>query len=453
MPTGTPSVTGPSSSRPGDAAYPSTVVIDLGADRDPAADAEPPLRIGRPVKAALLVLVMLLALTSAAAPGPGLTEVAALGETPAAAFALGTDAAFIASYGGGTATSTVRRYDLNGAGGTPDWAAGLAQNVDTVTVAEHAGVVVVGSYSGQGVTALDADTGQILWNEPVSYVLDVIGDTVLLTVQNDDEASTLRLATLRSGNTVWMRTSHDNTAYWQLDVGVAPPRPATRIVMVQMDGHATTMNLADGRVLADTDLGFRLHVQEQNYAQDFTEVAVADGALYVGRRAAGRASLTSYALDTLTPLWHTTDGLAGGLTDCGTVMCVSDGTTLAAVDPATGRQLWTQARWQYGYALGSGALLASHSGSEQEATLLDPATGRALRELGPVAAIYGTSGLFLRTDSNARTVRVITVGPHDGAVRLVGDVGAVTPYRCSAAGDYLGCPTVAGPTKIWRLPR
>ena len=90
---------------------------------------------------------------------------------------------------------------------------------------------------------------------------------------------------------------------------------------------------------------------------------------------AGPASPPSQ-LDTLTQIWRTTDGLPGGLTDCGTVICVSDGTTLAAIHPATGRQLWTQPRWQYGYALDSGALLASHSGSEQEATLLDPATGR-----------------------------------------------------------------------------
>jgi outer membrane protein assembly factor BamB len=453
MPTGTPSATGPSSSRPGYAAYPSSVTIDLGTDREPDADADPPLRISRPVKAALLVLLSLFALTGAAAARPGLTEVASLGETPAAAFALSTDAAFIAAYGDGVNTSIVRRYGLHLADGTPDWTTGLPQTVDNVTVAERAGVVLAGSYSGQGVTALDANTGHVLWKEPVTYLLDVVDDTVLLTVQDDDGPSTLRLAELRSGSTVWTRTTRDNTAYWQLDVGLAPPRPATRIVVVQMDGHATTLNLADGHVLADADLGFRLHMQEQNYAQDFTEVTVADGALYVGQRVDGRTSLTSFGLDTLTQIWRTTDGLPGGLTDCGTVICVSDGTTLAAIHPATGRQLWTQPRWQYGYALGSGALLASHSGSEQEATLLDPATGRPLRELGPVAAIYGRSGLFLRTDSDVPTVRLITVGPDDGAVRLIGDVGAVTPYRCSAAGDYVGCPTVAGPTKIWRLPR
>lgn len=453
MPTGTPSATGPSS-RPGEVAYPSSsVVIDLGTDREPDADADPPVRIGRPATAALLVLLSLLVLTSAAAPRPGLTEVASLGETPAAAFALSMDAAFIAAYGGGVNTSTLRRYDLHRADGTADWTTGLPQTVDSVAVAEQEGVVLVGSYSGQGVTALDATTGRVLWKEPVAYLLDVVHDAVLLVVQDDDGPSTLRLAKLRNGSTVWMRTTGDNTAYWQLDAGLAPPRPATRIVLVQMDGHATTMNLADGHVLADADLGFRLHMQEQNYAQDFTEVAVADGALYVGQRVEGQASLTAFALDTLTQIWRTTDGLPGGLTDCGPVLCVSDGTTLAAIDPATGRQLWTQPRWQYGYALGSGALLASHSGSEQEATLLDPATGRPLLELGPVAAIYGTSGLFLRTEGDAHTVRVITVDPHDGAVRLVGDVGAVTPYRCSAAGDYLGCPTVAGPTKIWRLPR
>ena len=194
-------------------------------------------------------------------------------------------------------------------------------------------------------------------------------------------------------------------------------------------------------------------MQEQNYAQDFTEVTVADGALYVGQRVDGRASLTSFALDTLTQIWRTTDGLPGGSTDCGTVICVSDGTTLAAIHPATGRQLWTQPRWQYGYALDSGALLASHSGSEQEATLLDPATGRPLRELGPVVAIYGIVRPVPAHGQRRPTVRVITVGPDDGAVRVIGDVGAVSPYQCSAAGDYVGCPTVAGSTKIWRLAR
>ena len=218
MPTGTPSATGPSS-RPGYAAYPSSVMIDLGTDREPDADADPPLRIGRPVKAALLVLLSLFALTGAAAARPGLTEVASLGDTPAAAFALSTDAAFIAAYGDEVNTSIVRRYGLHRADGTPDWTTGLPQTVDNVTVAEKAGVVLASSYSGQGVTALDANTGHVLWKEPVTYLVDLVDDTVLLTVQNDDGPSTLRLARLRSGSTVWMRTTRDNTAYWQLDVG------------------------------------------------------------------------------------------------------------------------------------------------------------------------------------------------------------------------------------------
>jgi hypothetical protein len=114
--------------------------------------------------------------------------------------------------------------------------------------------------------------------------------------------------------------------------------------------------------------------------------------------------------------------------------------------------LWTDTHWAYVYAESPGFLLAADKADEPTTTIVDPATGRAGRTLGPGTALGGSPLLYLRADHDGRVVRAITVDRTDGAMRVVGDVGVVTPYRCSMSGAYLACPTIGGPTRVWHLP-
>lgn len=91
--------------------------------------------------------------------------------------------------------------------------------------------------------------------------------------------------------------------------------------------------------------------------------------------------------------------------------------------------------------------------SSPESSLIDPATGQPLRRLGPGSPRGGKSLTFLRISGPDQSVQVLRVESGTAAVRVVGEIGAVTPYRCTTAGSYLACPTIAGPTtRVWHLP-
>jgi hypothetical protein len=222
--------------------------------------------------------------------------------------------------------------------------------------------------------------------------------------------------------------------------------------MIGEDGRVATYSLADGSLIAEADLGFRLNAQERNYRRDFTETTVVDRVLYVARRISGRTSLAAYPVDTLRQRWRTTGGPVGAVTDCSPYLCVGDDLAVSALDAADGHPLWTDARWAYVYAESPGVLLGSDKAGEPSTTIIDPATGRAGPTLGPGTALGGSPLLYLRADHDSRTVRALTVDRADGTLRVIGDVGLVTPYRCSVSGDYLACPTIGGPTRVWHLP-
>jgi hypothetical protein len=63
--------------------------------------------------------------------------------------------------------------------------------------------------------------------------------------------------------------------------------------------------------------------------------------------------------------------------------------------------------------------------------------------------------LLLRSDLivPGRTWVSVAAGTGAGDVpRTVGSVGVGAPYGCVARDRYLACPTVNGPTVVWRVP-
>jgi outer membrane protein assembly factor BamB len=444
MPTGATSVTGPSSSRPGPT-LPDGAVIELDVRHPPdAEDTAAPLRLGRRAKAALIALLSVLTLTAAAPPERGLIRMADLGDRSASAVALSPTAAYAATVDASAEISTVRRYALDGLGTAETWATELGGRVvDGMDVAHGAGVLLASSYSGGGIDVLDARTGDALWSDRDARAMRILDDTVLLAIPGEPDL--LRMVSLRTGATVWSRTFV--TGSWDIDTRSAPGS----LVTVEQDGTASTYSLADGRLAARADLGFTPAQAERNFERDFTETAVVDGTLYVARRIGDRATLAAYPLATLELQWRR-PGPAGAVNECLPYICVGDDKSVSVVDRISGKPLWTDTRWSYVYGDAPGALLATDRSAEPVTTLVNPARGTPLRTLGEGAAVGGSPLIYVRTRQGERTAQVLAVSRDDGTVRVAGDIGPVTPYRCATAGAYLTCPTPGGPQRIWRLP-
>jgi hypothetical protein len=61
--------------------------------------------------------------------------------------------------------------------------------------------------------------------------------------------------------------------------------------------------------------------------------------------------------------------------------------------------------------------------------------------------------LELREDSKiAGRTWVAKADPTDGTVHTIGSMQTGAPFGCTASGQYLACPTSAGPTTVWQIP-
>jgi hypothetical protein len=459
---GTPSVTGPSSSRPGNDAWADDdPVIELG-DREPAVESAPPPQLTGSAQGALIVLLSLITLTAAAPRAPAMTEVGTLGGRNVTAVALQPGTAVVATADPGAGTTTVQRYALDDGRTEPGWSTPVPYGVDDLTVRDGAATgtnggstVVAFSYAGAGLTVLDGDTGTMLWTMANANVLQMFDDAVLLLPRSSDGAdgTRLRMVSLRTGATRWTRD--DEISTWQFDNSSTLGPPPRSLVTIGQDGRVATYDLADSRLVAGADLGFRLTHEELHYQRDFTTATVVDRVLYVARRTGGRTSLAAYPIDTLRKAWETTGGPVGGLNDCRPHLCIGDETSVSVLDPADGRVLWTDTRWSFVFSsapVDGTRLIASTKDPLPESVLLDAATGRALHHLGPGTLLDGSRTLFLRAEGIGSRAQVTTVEPVSGALQVLGEIGPVTPHRCRSTGDYLTCPTVGGPTRVWHLP-
>ena len=408
--------------------------------------ARPRLRAPRPVLVLGALVIVLLALTAAAPPARSLRPVLAAGGTAAAAFTLGPDALYTATFGANpNSESGVRRYALPG--GEQLWATSLPQNVQNLVL--DGGVLLARSGSAPRMSFLDAGSGKVLWRltEPNATVVTLTGGRALLRIETEDEGTELRLVSSRTGAPVW---SHFLAGVGEIlndDLFADDP---DRIVVLGTDGHVTTLQFADGSELGEGDLGVRVPDQSDASLPGFVGVAVSGDQLYVSRRDGGRASLSAYALPGLTRRWRTEGGPTGFVHDCGPVLCISDTRWVSGLDPADGSVRWSDPAWSNASPLGAGTLLAYSQQENPEAVVLDARTGTVLRKLGRT---YAVGGLELRQDSRiAGRTWVAVPDPADGSVHTVGSMDTGTPYGCEVRRPYLACPTSAGPTTVWQIP-
>jgi outer membrane protein assembly factor BamB len=373
--------------------------------------------------------------------------VLAAGGTAAAAFTLGTDALYTAGFGANPdSESGIRRYALPG--GEQLWATSLPQNVQNLTL--DSGVLLARSGSAPRMTFLDAADGKVLWHleESGATVITLSRGRALLRTDAEDGSTELRLVSARTGATIWRRVVDGVGEILNDDLFTADP---DRIVALGVDGHVTTVRFADGSVLGEGELGVHLPDQlDGSFQAGFVGVTVSGDQLYMSRRDAGVASLTAYGLPELTRRWRTEGGPTGFVHDCGPVLCISDTRWVSGLDPSDGSVRWSDPAWSNAFARGNGLLLAYDQQEVPESAILDARTGAVRRKLGRTLTI---GRLELREDSDApgRTwVAVANEG--DGTARTVGSMQTGAPYGCTASGQYLACPTTAGPTTVWQIP-
>jgi len=428
-----------------------TGIIDLdltppGQQREPRA-AWRLFTVPRSVLAAAAVLLVLLTLSSAAPPRAGIEHLLSAGGQPAAAFVLADDALFTASFGNNpNSESAVRRWGLPD--GELGWAVPLPQNVQNLVYDESSGVLMGRSATEPKVSFLDGGTGAVLWHDesPNTVVMALAGGRVLLLTDLEQRRGLLRLLDARTGRLQWSREVDD--AY--LGTDDRTDSLPTRLVAADAAGHAQVLDVGDGSVLARGDLEVTMGAQYDNSpGADYIGISTFGDRLYISRRDNGAETLTAFELDTLKLSWRASVAAAGGVLDCGRVLCIGDPDGVTAVDPHDGRMLWRRSGLGLAYPYDGRTLLGYEGDNLPEALLLDPATGAVRQRLGSAVDL---AGVLLRADQVqlGRTWVEVTAG--DGALHVVGVLETAALFGCVLRGSYLACPTSAGPTQVWRVP-
>ena len=401
----------------------------------------------RSVLAGVVVLVGLLTLGASLPPRRGIDHLLSAGGQPAAAFVLSDDALFTASFGNNpNSESAVRRWNLPT--GELGWAVPLPQNVQNLVYDQTAGVLMGRSASEPKVTFLDGGTGQVLWHDesPNTVVMALASGRVLMLTDLEQQRALLRLLDARTGRLAWSREVDD--AYLGTDERTdALP---TRVVAADATGHAQVLDAGDGSVLTRGDLRVTMGAQYDNSpGADYLGISTFGDTLYISRRDKGAATLTAFELDTLKLNWRASVSAAGGVLDCGRLLCIGDPDGVTVVDPRDGRTVWRRPGLGLAYPYDGHTLLGYEGRDVPEALLLDPATGAVRQRLGNAVSL---PGVLLRADQVKLGRTWVEVAAADGALHVVGVLETAAPFGCVLRGSYLACPTSAGPTQVWQIP-
>jgi outer membrane protein assembly factor BamB len=373
------------------------VLIDL--DVRPPATAATPSGIRGRVGLALAAVVLVLQAGGAAAPRPGLPEVAAVPGPVSTAVVLTGDAVYTARENGDIGAVPLHP-------GGPEW---TLDTGDTEPYLFMLGslLAVAGTAFGD-ITLLDPRTGQKRWQPPPGATVRTLGAHVVL-----GGADGLRVIDPATGRTVWSRPAM--TGLFAAD---------DEFLVTAQDGRVAVLAAADGRVVAGPR---QLSVDnEQLLAR-----VIGDNLVIFDQ-----SGITAYARSDLTRRWQRANDDVFDLNACGQWLCLATPTGLAVLDPRTGAERWTDDRWSFvhddGIAIGGDAIVVR----------IDLATGRVLDEFG----LGGTAGdLMLHVEKD----RTLITRLADGG--FLGSLPPVAPSGCAREGVHLACPVLGGTVRVWRV--
>ncbi|WP_045744552.1 PQQ-binding-like beta-propeller repeat protein [Actinoplanes rectilineatus] len=292
---------------------------------------------------------------------------------------------------------------------------------------------------GLETVVLDTATGEELLRTPDSSYAVVAGDKLLVTSE-DGDLSLVDPAAPRD-------------ALWTVP-GAAPTAevdPAGRWVLsMAAGGMAVVRSMADGRELT------RRNLAESTDTALTVAPIVGDLVLLIRPR-----GLSAYRLPDLTPLWRVPGTGAHQAVSCGDLICLTGMNGMTALDPASGRMVWTAPEYLSFEPLGSNA----------QSVVIDPVSGQVVE-----AGVPAARGLAITQDSRVNeidlssgwTVRELgqggVAGPWtlristEGVVvteaatgELRGVLQNAVPSFCSTAGRFLACPDAAGGHTVWEI--
>ncbi|SDY46928.1 PQQ-like domain-containing protein [Micromonospora pattaloongensis] len=319
--------------------------------------------------------------------------------------------------------------------------------------------------SGFATAALDVRSGTTLWRRPGHAIGRTPGGLVLLGLSSPRSApdAAARYAALspRTGAVRWSLAAGGRVAFDFDDeqvramITIAPPN---RLAVHDVETGTTVRAVALPGERVDPQL---------------LGVDVAGGLLLL--RDDERGTVTAYGLDRLERRWTRPLDASGRsyVSACGDAVCVQDFDEggLRVLDPRDGRIRWSHAHLMPPIRIGA-RMLAWNPGSgcrnpwlcrelpdaSGVLTVVDPATGKILGELGPWQWTDrpGPRGdlLAVRIDSRTGRAQVARLDPATLTVRTLGMLTGVSAAGggCGVDGTTLHCRRRDASVGVWRLP-
>ena len=434
-------------------------MIDLGElparGREEAATVPAPRR---PVSARTLLgtlAVLLIAMTAGAVhrgplPPPTVID-ARLGDT----MLVGADRLFVVAaeperLASAVQTKTVSEYGLPDGDLISRTTVAVSGTVIDVTSAD--GIVLV-SYQVDAVgaettVAVAAGGDRALWRRPSRLVATSPRDGLVLLRENSPPLGGIDWSgvDLATGAVRWSLRQPVRGFTTPADFADGFPR---RLVSATDTGRVEVRETATGTVTATATVPVRSQQPGADVpvwpTGDLVLVGAPDGT-------------TAYALPGLTERWHSPVDLAGRWIqdDCAAICSLSWQGGLRMLDRATGRELWSDERWNYVAQIGEYLMASENAGPGRSpgVAVLDPGSGRVRGGFGgwqpigdrrPDGTVHG-----LYEEPADDTVRYARLDPGTLAVRVLGSADRVAG-DCRATADVLVCRRIDATVGIWRL--
>ncbi|MFJ6197064.1 PQQ-binding-like beta-propeller repeat protein [Micromonospora sp. NPDC092111] len=428
-------------------------VIDLGELRDdvgPEPPRRPPRAVGRPLRVAV-VLVLALSVLAGAAPAVPRAAFVVPARLGASALLHG-EQVFLLEPGDNPTGGVFRlsAWTVPASRRTPPalrWQVVVPLVDGSGGMRVHADLLLLTGASGgpDGVFrtfAFERDTGRLRWHQPGSGV--EAGHDLLFADYGTEGPMLVHSVDPDTGRVRWSAPMPpEATSYRFAADGV------DRIVAAPPPGPVEVW---------DARRGVRLHSAhlDPGGSPSAVHVEVVGDLLLLVR--ANADLITGYGVDGLDRRWEVTLPVPSFFTSCGKLICaMGRAGGVRALDPATGRTVWSDARWELAAFERDGRMLASAPGQGiwRPFVVLDTDTGRVVADLGSwnLAQRTTVDGPLLGARLAGRgRVMVAEVDVAAARARVL-DVLPAVSGDCQADADLLLCRLVDGAYGVWRLPR
>ena len=325
--------------------------------------------------------------------------------------------------------------------------------VGAVSNVVEAGDTIVVSYQtdsggSQATVALTAGSDRALWRRPEGLVgaSGPAGIALISSGYGAQNEAVFSAVDLHSGAVRW--TIRQPADGYTMISGPVDRYPQW-FVTVRTNGELETRDAVTGRITA-TRAGPPLDRKANSLVWTAGNMAI------IGGQTGG---VTAYALPGLAPIWTTDVDLGQTWMEntCGPVLCAfRPQHGIIALDPATGRLLWSSDRWAYAQPAGNYLVAAvlDPKADDPSYWVLDPRTGRVLGDFGKWETIASDAvpdqlyGIY--TVPGQDVIFYGVLDPARRTVRILG-TGERVSGNCQTSVGALVCRLVDASVAIWRL--